>query len=543
MNSLKSLVGVWVLGVLACAGPRDVTPMKVISLEVTAPGATFSAGSTVQLEAAGQYSNGSQERMTDLVRWSSSDESRATVDASGAVKLIAPGSVAIVASLDDVSRSFTLQVTASVIRALEFAGSDVAELSKGQTSRLHVEAVFGDGSRRDVCADATWTTSGGIVTATTTKGEFRFESEGQVMVSARFERWSAERVVRVGPAAITEVRLAAFGGPLKPGQRAPVQVSATFSDGTSRDVSMEAQVSSLDPSIAEVNDGIVLARSAGVARLVAQLGGHSGTRSITITARELVSLVSSFPSIDLPGGRSVQLQLFAGFDDGSTLDVSEAAAWLTSDSTVAEIRNGLVFAHAQGNAQLTASFGGRSIEITVFVHAPVLEQLAITLPQNARLLEGQTASFVITGRFSDGANLDLSQVASLRPSPLVIVTQSASGVSITGVGAGPASVEIEVSGMVRRLSLTVSDASITRLRMVQRFTEAGAPLPQLRVEADYSDGFSQDVTEQCAWSSSDAAQIWVSDTAGERGTFRGAGAATVSAELMHQWVSFNFVMP
>lgn len=542
MNSLKSLVGVWVLGVLACAGPRDVAAMKVVSLEVTAPGATFTAGSTVQLEAAGRYSSGSQERMSDLVRWASADESIATVDASGAVKLIAPGSVAINATLDEISASLTLQVTAAGIRTIEFTGSDL-DVSKGQTSQLHVEAVFGDGSRRDVCADATWTTSGGVVSATATKGEFRFESEGQVMVSARFEQWSAQRLVRVGPAAISELRLAAFSGPLKPGQRAPVQVSASFSDGSTRDVTMEAQVSSLDPTIAEVADGIVLARSAGVARLVAQLGGHSGSRSITVSARELVSFVPSLPSIDVPGGRSLQLQAFAGFDDGSTLEVSDSALWLSSDASVAEVRNGLVFAHAQGSAEVSASFGGRTITVNVFTHAPVIEQLSITLPQNTRILEGQTASFVITGRYSDGANLDLSQVATLRPSPLVIVTQSAAGVAITGMTAGPASVEIEVSGMVRRLNLTVSDATITRLRMRQEFTEAGAPLEQLRVEADYSDGFSQDVTEQCAWSSSDAAQISVDDSPGRRGAFRGTGAATVSAELMHQWVSFSFVMP
>lgn len=75
MHTTKLSVAVLALGALAaCHAPKDVSTVSLMALEVKAPGSMFSTGSVVQLEADGFFSNGTRERLTESVSWSSSDE-------------------------------------------------------------------------------------------------------------------------------------------------------------------------------------------------------------------------------------------------------------------------------------------------------------------------------------------------------------------------------------------------------------------------------------------------------------------------------------
>lgn len=542
MKTTSVMSAALAVAVSACVGGSSSgsTASALKLVEVQAPGARFSVKATVQLQAYGLFGNGAKAKLSSTVRWASSDPSIIEVDQAGLAHLVAPGSARITAELEGQQGGTTIEVAAARARALELFPSDLFEAPRGLSPRLRLFATFTDGTRRDVSDEAAWSAGGAGAALLSDPGHFRLETQGDVALVARFDGLEASKRVRVLPPAIVSLTMAPMSAPLRPGQAMPLSTVATFTDGSSRDVTLEASVLSLDAHIARVSSREVVALAPGRARIVASYEGRSISRAVVVTARELVALTGSIPHADVPAGRTFRFRVYAAFDDGSALDVSEVAQWLSADEQVASVAlDGTVTGAQQGLSQLVARYGGRQVDFTVGVQAPVLEGLEVTLAR-PRLLVGQRASFAVFGRFSDGAVLNLTPVAVLRASPLVSLSRSADLAVIEALADGPASIEVEASGYLRSLQLEVSDASLVRLAVVQPTREVGTPERSLRVWATYGDDEVLDVTELCDFRSSSAGLI-VSNTPGARGTYSHAGGEALAIASMHgQSATFTF---
>jgi hypothetical protein len=533
--------------VSACVNaPSSSTPPAVLELlELKAPGDTFSVRSTLQLEAFGVYSNGERQRVSNLVSWSSSDPDTIAVDPSGVARLLKAGRARVSASLEGREAGHSIVVSAATARGLELFPSDLFEAPRGLTPQLRLFATFSEGTRREVTGEAQWTASGVGTWPLQEPGRFRLDAQGDVDLIGRFGGLEARKTVRVLPASPVALRLESMEDPLRPGESLSYRAVATFTDGVARDVTLDAMVRSLDPHIAEVQGTAVRGVSIGRARIVAQYAGVQASRYATVVARQLVGLAGNLPHADVPGGRSVQLRVVASFDDGSSLDVTEAALWQSSDVAVAEVgqdlgEGGRVTGRQQGFAQVTARYGGELVAFTVMTVAPVLEELGLSLP-SAHLVVGQRATFAAYGRFSDGAVVNLSQVALVRSSPLVGATLAGDLLELEGVSDGAASVEVEVSGFIRTLPVTVVSDAVTGLFIERRVFEAGGLSRSLRAVARYADGSTVDVTELCDWSSADPGALDVSTVPGQRGELiiGSTGAARISAVMAGQTAAFE----
>jgi hypothetical protein len=108
-----------------------------------------------------------------------------------------------------------------------------------------------------------------------------------------------------------------------------------------------------------------------------------------------------------------------------------------------------------------------------------------------------------------------------------------------GLAEGPATVEIEVSGSIQVVQLTVTAETIERLSVERLVSELGTSERRVRAFATYSDKVVLDVTELCDWSASDAA-THVSNAAGSRGEFGQMGTeAEITASMMSFRASFS----
>jgi hypothetical protein len=89
-------------------------PVELRSIEVVAPQSSVELGQTLQLQAFGNYSDGSRRDITasPLLTWTSSSPGIAQVDATGLVRGLAAGSVTITAGVGAISNIATLAVTA-----------------------------------------------------------------------------------------------------------------------------------------------------------------------------------------------------------------------------------------------------------------------------------------------------------------------------------------------------------------------------------------------------------------------------------------------
>lgn len=544
MKTSAVMAAAFAVVVSACVGgsTSSATAEPTLQLvEVQSPGALFSVRSTVQLEAWGVFSDGSKVRVSPTVTWSSSDPSIIDIDRTGVARLVKAGHARLSAALEGKEGSTSIEVAAARARSLELFPTDLFEAPRGLMPQLRLFANFSDGTRRDVTVEATWLSSGVGTWPLAEKGHFRLDAQGDVTIFARFGGLEARKDLRVTPPAVIALRLEPMNTLVRPGQSLPLSTIATFTDGSSRDVTLDARIVSLDTNIARVSGAQVQALAPGRARLVAEYEGFSSSRGLIVSARQLVGLTGSIPHADVPAGRTVRFQLFAAFDDGSAMEVSDSAMWLSSDEQIATVAlDGTVTARSQGLAQLTALYGGEKVTFTVGVQAPTLEGVDVTLPQT-RLLVGQQASFAVLGRFSDGVVLNLTPVSVLRASPFVSVSSGADFATVEGITGGPATIEVEAGGYLRLVQLTVTEETVERLTLERFVSERGGAERRVRAFATYSDKVVLDVTELCDWSATDATTD-VSNTPGSRGSFNQLGTEDeITATMLDLRASLSVV--
>jgi len=114
------------------------------------------------------------------------------------------------------------------------------------------------------------------------------------------------------------------------------------------------------------------------------------------------------PSIQISG--SVLLSASAVYQNSPSsfthTDVTNSAAWTTSDAAIATVNNGLVTGTGVGSVTISASFGGKSGSMTVFVGLTSYITISPTGPFSRSATPNMT--FVATETFSDGSTLDVS---------------------------------------------------------------------------------------------------------------------------------------
>jgi hypothetical protein len=157
--------------VSACAGSvcgsTTVTtpPPALVSIAVTPANGMVAAGSSLQFDAIGTYSNGSKQDLTVSVTWNSSTPGVATITAGGLATGVTPGNSSISATMSSITGSTSLTVnppTSVSIAAsewLEFLGDG----SEGAYSCTSGTCLLGGEhwvSSFDVSAGASVVTSG-----------------------------------------------------------------------------------------------------------------------------------------------------------------------------------------------------------------------------------------------------------------------------------------------------------------------------------------------------------------------------------------------
>ena len=172
---------------------------------------------------------------------------------------------------------------------------------------------------------------------------------------------------------LTSISVSPSTLPLSTGASQQLTATATYSDGSTANVTTAAKWTTSNAGIATVNSaGMVTAVAGGSVSIVAADSGKTGTASVSVaTVVTQVSLTVSPTSGALIAGSTQQLSATANFSDGSQTDVTSSATWTTSNGTAATVNAGTITAIASGTATLTAASGGMSGSATITVGANV----------------------------------------------------------------------------------------------------------------------------------------------------------------------------
>ncbi len=144
---------------------------------------------------------------------------------------------------------------------------------------------------------------------------------------------------------------------------ANITVTAVYADGTSRDVTAEAEVTIDQENVVDVSGGIVTGIGYGEAVLTISYEGQ--TDQLHVVVRDLESeltvkqLILDQQDFELYVGTNAFFTVTAEYLDGRLEDVTDTAVYHNSKPQVASVSRGTILARSAGHTDVTVSFQGK----------------------------------------------------------------------------------------------------------------------------------------------------------------------------------------
>ncbi len=415
-----------------------------IPLKLTASKESVSlqVGDGQQVNVTAVYSDGREENVTESAEWTTGSPEIAGVR-KGFVTGVGTGAATITAKYG--TRSVTIPVSVGVVQKLT-ADKTKLVLSKGGSATVKLTAAYTDGTTKDVTTLAAWTTADANV-AEVDSGTVTAAGSGQTKITAAFENKTVTVPVEVDWAQSlkADLKIAVLGI----NESKQITLTATDSEGNSKNVTGEAEWRSSSPAVADVSEGLVTGYSRGKATISAKYGG----KTITIPAEVeiLQKLEANKRFIQLKTGSEVQITLTATYSNGSTKNVTQDAEWKTGSFKVADVEKGLVVGTGYGKTTITAKYGGKTVSI------PVESDQLKYLKTNAVLLEmkkGETKQVTAIATYTDNTEQDVT-VRALWTTSKLLVADVKDGL-IQAHSPGKATITVTYAGKKTQVVVTVA---------------------------------------------------------------------------------------
>lgn len=286
----------------------------------------------------------------------------------------------------------------------------VTSVTEHLTAGVRAEAVYDDGSLRDVTAEAAWSSADAAV-ATVQAGLVRAGPPGGTYLSAAWGGLTAAARVEVLPAVLLSLRLVVEQAALPAGVTTHLTALGTFSDGSERDVTALVtwgdDHDDDDPVLLDV-EGHCHGEVPAEVTVRATLGGVTAELQLEVLEAAPTSLTLAGLEAPVPVGGHAHLTLLAPMTDGSVRDVTAQAEIVVADGAVAALgEDGEVVALAAGATEVRASWRGQAATATLRTVQAALVAIAIQPPEELPE-QGELAWFRASGRYTDGAVRDLT---------------------------------------------------------------------------------------------------------------------------------------
>jgi hypothetical protein len=255
---------------------------------------------------------------------------------------------------------------------------------------------------------------GGKISALTT---------GSAVITATLGSLTDTATVTVTAATPVSIAINASATSLANGLTISLTATATYSDGQTSDVTELASWGSSAPVIATISDaagtkGDLSALDLGTTVITASLGSVSSTLDFEVTSATLASIRIDPDAPSQPLGLSQQFQAFGTYTDGTEIDITDDVFWTTDFSTGGQtdaiwISNsagtqGTAYSIKEGTATVNASLDGKTDGTTMTVTAKEITQITYS-PSTAITLDvGSSQQITVTGVYSDGSTIDLT---------------------------------------------------------------------------------------------------------------------------------------
>jgi hypothetical protein len=490
------------------AATADLTKLVLSKTELA-----LEIGDSAALNAIAVYVNGNTEDVTIHADWSSDNLAVATVY-NGIVTAKGEGTATVLAVYEGKPQSVQVTVTKKVKALIK--DRQTVDLRRNETADIVLTAVYQDNTSEDVSDKAEWS-SGDTNIATVVNGKVTAHNAGSTVITAKYGSQKVTVTVRVE--LVKRLDPAQKQVSLLLDDTFPIALTATYPDGTTRNVAAEAEWASSDPEIADVIKGVITAYGAGTATLTASYGTKTATIEVDVDKTRKLSVNEQ--NVFMKTDETRQLTLTATYPDGRTADMTNSAEWSSSDESVVSVTKGLLDALKPGTAVITAKYGTKSVDIIVDVETTRYLQLsedALALKTNetkdiklqAVYVDGSTEDITAKAKWSSNRD-EVAYVINGR----VYANKTGSAIITASYGGKQVTFTVDVD-IPRRLQAAPNAVSL----------ETGETA-DIQLLAVYASGQEQLVTDKAEWATS---SMEVADV--DNGVITGvdSGSAVITAK-------------
>lgn len=522
-----------------------VTEATLTALTVTPFAPSFPRGVAQNLTATGTFSDGTTRDLTTGVTWSSDDVNLVTVSNAGGTQGLARGvgvgTTTVRATSGSLSGNTSITITPAQLVSLQV--SPPLSIPRGLTGQINVTGVYTDQSTQDLTEQSTFTSSSGTVASISnvagSRGRVTALNEGPTTITSTHAGLNATVTVTVTTAVLQSLALTPPNASVAAGLSLPLVATGTFSDGSTSDLTANANWSSDAPSTASVTGGVVTGHAVGTTTLRATVGGISGATGFTVSSALLQQLQVTPANASRAKGVPQQFTATGLFTDGSTQDLTTSVTWASSASGTVSVSNasgskGLASTLGLGTVSISATLGlvSGSTPFTVTAAQPTSLTLS---PGGGTAPLGSSRQYAAIAHFTDATTQNVTTSATWASSVTSVATISnvsgSKGLATT-LATGATSISASWSGFGANATLVVIQTTLTRIDLTP--TTGATALGYTRqfiATGTYSDGTTQLITDVATWTSSDDSVALVSNASGTRGLLStvSVGSVTVSA--------------
>ena len=422
-------------------------------------------------------------------------------------------------------------------------------IALGTATQLKATGVYSDNTKKDLTSSVEWDSSD-IAVATVHNGLARSIARGSASIKAASGNISGSRTLTVTTAALVSIHITPVNPNAALGATSQFTATGIFSDDSVQELTSQVTWSSSDGSIASVSNaagsrGLAIPAGIGTTSVSATLDGVTGSTDFTVTEAVLVSIQVTPTNPSLAKGTTRQLTATGIYSDHSTQDLTKQVLWISSNTSVASIRNaagsnGLASALAVGSAGVSAALGQVSGTMTLDVTEETLVSIEVS-PMDPRIAKGTKRQFTATGLYSDNSTQDLTLQATWSSSDTSVASvgnAAGSNGLASALSVGSATISAALGTVSGAATLYVTAATLVSIQV----DPADATIPmdvsrQFTATGLYSDNSSQDLTLQVTWSASDTCVASISNADDSRGlaTPAGFGSTAIYATLGGIW--------
>ena len=509
--------------------------------------ATLDMGTSQQYTATAIYTNGDKKDVTDVVTWSSSEPTVASIDEKGIASARLEGPTVIAALIGTIHGMAQLQVEDKTVSTIEVYPSEAAAIVT-ITRQFTAIANFSDNTYQDITKDVIWNSSETNIASVSNDyanaGEATANSQGLADMGATFDGNDGTSLFAVLNAQPKEINVVPFNTAIPKGTYQQFAATLILDNNEKIPITDDVLWSSSDSEIASISNahgsnGLASGNDLGTVSITATLTfadeSYSASATLTITAATPTSLQVTPAEKTLSKGTTGHYTATAYYIDDSSRDVTKEATWESSNADVVHITTsgknaGYAQALESGKSTITAYFEGQNNSTGVTVAVSTLESIQVS-PVNENVAKGLNVQYSAIGIYSDNTKEDLTQHATWQSSDTAVAAIDRNGEAY-GIDVGDTTISASFGGLSASTTLTVTAAIPTALQVTpdDKTVPKGAA-GYFTATVYYTDDSSRDVTKESTWESSNTDVVHISSSGQNAGYAQAleGGTSTITA--------------